>query len=106
MRRHAGFSLARASYNYRDLAARVGFPCRFVDAIFFSSFSFIDLYISLEAPLNEEVFCSPLFAANAAPAAICCLCDFAGISNETALTAGLLVQSIQEDAGREIPFHF
>ena len=32
-----------------------------------------------DAPLSDDFFVSPRFAANAAPAAICCFLDFAGI---------------------------
>jgi hypothetical protein len=58
----------------------VGFPLRFVDAIFLSSVALIDPYMLLEAPFRDEGLRSPLFAANAAPAAICCFFDFAGIN--------------------------
>jgi hypothetical protein len=47
----------------------------------FSCFSLIDSAICLDAPLREDFFLSPRFAASAAPAAICCFFDFAGISN-------------------------
>ena len=33
----------------------------------------------LEAPFNEDLLRLPLLAANAAPAAICCFLDFAGM---------------------------
>jgi hypothetical protein len=57
----------------------VGLPLRLVEAILFNSVSPIDLYILLEAPFNEDLLRLPLFAANAAPAAICCFLDFAGM---------------------------
>jgi hypothetical protein len=58
----------------------VGFPLRFVDAIFLSSVALIDPYMLFEAPFSEEGLRLPLFAASAAPAAICCFFDFAGIN--------------------------
>jgi hypothetical protein len=57
----------------------VGLPLRLVFAILRSSALLIDLYMPLEAPLREDFLRSPLLAANAAPAAICCFFDFAGI---------------------------
>jgi hypothetical protein len=44
----------------------------------------IDLYIPREAPLSEDLERLPRFAASAAPAAICCFFDFAGIQNDFA----------------------
>jgi hypothetical protein len=61
------------------LRFRVGFPLRFVLAIFRSSLSLIDLAICREAPLSDDFERLPRFAASAAPAAICCFFDFAGI---------------------------
>jgi hypothetical protein len=58
---------------------RVGFPLRFVFAILRSSALLIDLYIPREAPLSDDFERLPRFAASAAPAAICCFFDFAGI---------------------------
>jgi hypothetical protein len=57
----------------------VGFPLRLVLAILRSSFLLIDLYIELEAPLRDDLERFPRLAASAAPAAICCFLDFAGI---------------------------
>jgi hypothetical protein len=57
----------------------VGFPLRFVLAIFRSSLSLIDLAICREAPLSDDFARLPRFAASAAPDAICCFFDFAGI---------------------------
>jgi hypothetical protein len=48
-------------------------------AILRSSALLIDLYIPLEAPLSYDFDRFPRLAASAAPAAICCFCDFAGI---------------------------
>jgi hypothetical protein len=62
----------------------VGFPLRLVLAILRSSALLIDLYIPLEAPLSEETLRFPRLAASAAPAAICCFFDFAGIHNNFA----------------------
>jgi len=39
----------------------------------------IDLYIPREAPLSDDLERLPRFAESAAPAAICCFFDFAGI---------------------------
>jgi hypothetical protein len=63
------------------LRFRVGFPLRFVLAILRSSALLIDLYIPLEAPLSEDTLRFPRLAPSAAPAAICCFFDFAGIHN-------------------------
>ena len=57
----------------------VGLPFRLVLAILRSSALLIDSYMPLDAPLREDFLPSPLLAANAAPAAICCFFDFAGI---------------------------
>ena len=57
----------------------VGFPLRFVLAILRSSALLIDLYMLREAPLSDDLDRLPRFAASAAPAAICCFFDFAGI---------------------------
>jgi hypothetical protein len=62
----------------------VGFPLRLVFAILRSSALLIDLYIPREAPLSDDLERLPRFAASAAPAAICCFFDFAGIQNNFA----------------------
>jgi hypothetical protein len=54
---------------------------RLVLAKSFNCFSLIDSAICFDAPLREDFFVSPRFAASAAPAAICCFFDFAGIFN-------------------------
>jgi hypothetical protein len=64
---------------YRFLVLRMGFPLRFVFAILRSSLSLIDFAIWLDAPLSDDLERLPRFAASAAPAAICCFFDFAGI---------------------------
>lgn len=64
-----------------ELRARVGLPLRFVFAILRSSVSLIDLTMLFDAPRRELFDFLPRFAANAAPAAICCFLDFAGILN-------------------------
>jgi hypothetical protein len=64
---------------YLFLRLRVGFPLRFVFAILRSSALLIDLYIPREAPLSDDLERLPRLAASAAPAAICCFFDFAGI---------------------------
>lgn len=60
--------------------ARVGSFFRFALAIRSSSFSLMELAMLFDAPRNEVLDFSPRFAANAAPAAICCFFDFAGIT--------------------------
>jgi hypothetical protein len=57
----------------------VGSFLRFVEATFFSSFSLIEFAMLLLAPLSDDFDFSPRLAASAAPAAICCFFDFAGI---------------------------
>ena len=64
---------------YLFLRFRVGLPLRFVLAILRSSVLLIDLYIPRDAPLSDDLERLPRFAASAAPAAICCFFDFAGI---------------------------
>jgi hypothetical protein len=59
----------------------VGFPLRFVFAILRSSLLLIDFAIWRDAPLRDDLERLPRFAASAAPAAICCFFDFAGIHN-------------------------
>ena len=63
---------------YRELFF-LGRFFRLVLANSLSCFLLIDLAICLEAPLREDFFISPRLAARAAPAAICCFFDFAGI---------------------------
>jgi hypothetical protein len=62
----------------------VGFPLRFVFAILRSSLSLIDFAICRDAPLSDDFERFPRLAARAAPAAICCFFDFAGIQNHFA----------------------
>ena len=52
---------------------------RFVFAMSRNCFSDIDSTICFEAPLRLDFLRSPRLAASAAPAAICCFFDFAGI---------------------------
>jgi hypothetical protein len=52
---------------------------RLVPANSLSCFLLIDFAICLEAPLSFDFFISPRLAARAAPAAICCFFDLAGI---------------------------
>ena len=52
---------------------------RFVEAIFFSSLSDMDSTICLEALRRDFSVRSPRLADNAAPAAICCFLDIAGM---------------------------
>ena len=59
----------------------LGKPLRFVPAKSSSCFSLIDFAICFEAPFSEDFGRLPRFAARAAPAAICCFLDFAGIQN-------------------------
>ena len=60
----------------------MGFPLRLVLAILRSSALLIDLYIAREAPFSDDTLRLRRFAASAAPAAICCFFDFAGIHKE------------------------
>ena len=64
---------------YLFLLFRVGFPLRFVFAILRSSRSLIELAILRDGPLSDDFERLPRLAASAAPAAICCFFDFAGI---------------------------
>ena len=57
----------------------VGSLLRLVFAKSLSCFSDIDSAIFFDAPLRLDLSRSPCVAANAAPAAICCFFDFAGI---------------------------
>ncbi len=61
------------------LAARVGRRPRLVSASSFNSDCVIDLAILREAPRRLAFERSPRFAESAAPAAICCFFDFAGM---------------------------
>ena len=72
---------------YLFLVLRVGFPLRFVFAIFRNSLSLIELAIWRDAPLSDDFDFLPRFAASAAPAAICCFFDFAGIQITSRLTS-------------------
>jgi hypothetical protein len=74
-----------------DFFARVGRRLRFVFAIFLSSFLLIDLAMLRDAPRSELFDLFPRFAANAAPAAICCFFDLAGIKVITRLVSSLVV---------------
>src|ERR1700694_634182 len=53
-----------------------------------SSFLLTDLYIPREAPLSDLFERLPRLAASAAPAAICCFFDFAGIQRNFARRSG------------------
>jgi hypothetical protein len=64
----------------RDLAACSGLPLRLVEANSSSSLSLIDLYMLLDAPRRDAFARFPRLAASAAPAAICCFFDLAGIA--------------------------
>ena len=72
-------ALRAARSNSSCLRFFVGRPLRLVPAKSSSCFSLIDSAMLFEAPLSEDFFASPRFAASAAPAAICCFLDFAGI---------------------------
>ena len=65
---------------YLRLRFRVGNFLRLVLATFRSSFRLIDLYMLLDAPRSDDFDFLPRLAASAAPAAICCFFDFAGIT--------------------------
>ena len=68
---------------FRELAVllrlRVGSFLRFTDASSSNCPSLMDFTMLLDAPRSEDFDFSPRFAASAAPAAICCFFDLAGI---------------------------
>jgi hypothetical protein len=72
----AQYASAFATYFLRE---RVGRILRLALAVRSSSGSLIDFTICREAPLSCDLGLSPRLAANAAPAAICCFFDFAGM---------------------------
>ena len=65
---------------YLRFRFRVGKFLRLVLATLRSSFRLIDLYMLLDAPRSDDFDRFPRLAASAAPAAICCFFDFAGIT--------------------------
>jgi len=69
-----------AAADYLRLRFRVGNFLRLVLATLRSSFRLIDLYMLLDAPRSDDFDFFPRLAASAAPAAICCFFDFAGIT--------------------------
>jgi hypothetical protein len=69
-----------AAVAYLRLRFRVGNFLRLVLATFRSSFRLIDLYMLLDAPRSDDFDFLPRLAASAAPAAICCFFDLAGIT--------------------------
>jgi hypothetical protein len=84
--RELGPIIRRAYRRYRTRAPALelqrffdGSFLRFVFAKSLSCFSDIDFSICFEAPLRLDFGRFPRFAANAAPAAICCFFDLAGI---------------------------
>ena len=74
--------LSRECVAQRFFAFLVGLPFLLVLALLRSSALLIDSYMPLDAPLREDFLPLPLLAANAAPAAICCFFDFAGIQSD------------------------
>jgi hypothetical protein len=58
----------------------LGSPLRLVLARSFSCRSSIESAMLREAPLRDDLLLAPRLADNAAPAAICCFFDFAGIN--------------------------
>ena len=73
-------ALAGAAVAYLRFRFRVGNFLRLALAIRRSSALLIDLYIPLDAPRSDFLERLPRLAASAAPAAICCFLDFAGIT--------------------------
>jgi hypothetical protein len=69
-----------AAVAYLRLRFRVGKFLRLVLATRRSSFRLIDLYMLLDAPRSDDFDRFPRLAASAAPAAICCFFDLAGIT--------------------------
>lgn len=63
----------------RDFVICSGLPLRLVEANSSSSFSLIDSYMLLDAPLSLLGLVLPRLAESAAPAAFCCAADFAGM---------------------------
>ena len=74
------FFPSSATFALHYLRFFFGKPFRFVLAKSLSCFWLIDLYMLLDAPLREALLRFPRLAASAAPAAICCFLDFAGIT--------------------------
>jgi hypothetical protein len=76
-------SAARGPLQSRDetqgLLECDGLPLRLVEAIARNSFSLIELAIDFDAPFSSPLLFSPRLADSAAPAAICCALDFAGM---------------------------
>src|SRR5580704_5675306 len=70
-------SVTRGRYSRSETCC--GLPFRFAEANSSNCFSLMDSYIDFDAPFRRVAFCSPLFAASAAPAAFCWACDLAGI---------------------------
>src|SRR5436305_11873729 len=70
----------KRSAPYLRFRFRVGKFLRLVLATLRSSFRLIDLYMPLDAPRSDDFDRLPRLAASAAPAAICCFFDFAGIT--------------------------
>jgi len=73
-------AIAASRLFYLRLRFRVGKFLRLVLATLRSSFRLIDLYMLLDAPRSDDFDRLPRLAASAAPAAICCFFDFAGIT--------------------------
>ena len=70
----------KRSAPYLRFRFRVGNFLRLVLATLRSSFRLIDLYMLLDAPRSDDFDRFPRLAESAAPAAICCFFDFAGIT--------------------------
>lgn len=80
--RHLARSAAKASWLWKRDQSRRFFVVsleRLVLAKWRSWLRLMDSYIPREAPLSEALLRLPRFAASAAPAAICCFFDLAGI---------------------------
>jgi hypothetical protein len=72
--------------DFFERPARFGKLFRFVLANSSSCFLLIEEAMLLEAPLSKLLDFSPRLAPRAAPAAICCFFDFAGIYHSSLLT--------------------
>src|ERR1700730_13839738 len=72
--------LLTAAALYFRFRFRVGKFLRLVLATLRSSLRLIDLYMLLDAPRSDDFDFFPRLAASAAPAAICCFFDFAGMT--------------------------
>jgi hypothetical protein len=84
----------------RATVVRFGSPLRLVCAIFLSSPVLIEFAIWREAPLSELLGRIPRLADSAAPAAICCFLDLAGMAQPSAGFSNWQVVKCEEHVRR------